>query len=260
MPHPPTFRNTLRAALLLAAAGLSVAPAAAQLRPDPLRFVTWPVEDAVGLVADVDATDALYVAGFGAALFALSRLDEPLTDRAVGITEGRHVRIVEEFGNAKVVRPMGIVLFTGALLSGDHRFQDAAFTSLEAVLVANLVTNSLKSIMGRSRPYQDRGAGVFDPFSGDRSFPSGHATTAFAFLTPWALYYPGPASAGLLVLATATSFSRIATNQHWFTDVLGGSAVGFMTAYALTRRHLRIGSTRIRPTLGPGAVTLEMRF
>ena len=88
----------------------------------------------------------------------------------------------------------------------------------------------------------------------------GIATTAFAALSPWFLYYPGPVTAGLLVLAGATAFSRMATNEHWLSDVMAGSAIGFTTAYALSRRHVRIGSARIEPGISANAVSVAVRF
>jgi len=233
----------------------------AQLRSDPLRFLEWPVEDAAGLIGGFSGAEWIATAGTGIGLVYLSRYDQGLTDEVVGITEGTHIAIVEEFGNVKVIRPMGAVILIGALMSGNDRFQDAAFTSLEAVIYSNLVTNFLKTAVGRSRPYQQEGPSEFQPFAGGTSFPSGHATTAFAFLTPWFLYYPGVPGAVLLVVATATAFSRMATNFHWFSDVVGGSAVGFLTARALVRRHQgRSGRIDIQPTLGPTGVGLELRF
>lgn len=252
------MRHALAALLLLSA---FVPGAAAQRRDDPLRFVRWPVEDAAGLVAGFSRSEWIATAGAGAGLLVLSRYDRGLTEDVAGITEGAHVTVVEEIGNVKVVRPVGAVIFLGALMSGDDRFQDAAFTSLQAVVYSNLVTNLLKTAIGRARPYQGEGPSVFEPFTGGTSFPSGHATTAFAFLTPWFLYYPGLPGAALLVVATATAFSRMATNFHWFSDVVGGSAVGFLTARALVRRHQGSpGRVTLNPTLGPGSVGLELRF
>lgn len=236
-------------------------PTLAQRRDDPLRFLRWPVQDAAGLVTGFSGAEWVATAGAGAGLLILSQYDRALTDQVAGITEGTHVTVIEEFGNVKVVRPMATVILLGAFMSGDDRFQDAAFTSLQAVIYSNLVTNLLKTAVGRSRPYQEQGPSSFEPFNGGTSFPSGHSTTAFAFLTPWFLYYGGVAGGALLIVATATAFSRMATNFHWFSDVVGGSAIGYLTARALVRRHQgKSGRIDIQPTLGPAGVGLEMRF
>jgi membrane-associated phospholipid phosphatase len=238
----------------------SARPAAARQQPDPLRFVVWPVEDVTGLVAGISWPEMIGAAGFGLVTLAASRFDRPVTGRAARIRDGAPFRVVREFGDVRVVLPMGIVVFTGALLSGDDRFQDAAFTSVEAVVFAMTVTGLLKVATGRARPYQDLGPGSFEPLSGRYSFPSGHSATAFALLTPWFLYYPGPATAGLLVLAGATAFSRMVTNRHWLSDVVVGSAIGSATAYALSRRHVRVGGLRVTPGLAANSVRIDVRF
>jgi undecaprenyl-diphosphatase len=109
----------------------------------------------------------------------------------------------------------------------------------------------LKSAFGRARPFQNQGALEFRPFSGNTSFPSGHSTTAFAFITPWLLYYPNAFTPGLLVLGAGTAFTRLLTDNHWFTDIVAGSAIGFATAYVLTNRHRREDQrVMVAPSLG----------
>ncbi len=233
----------------------------AQPSDDPLRFVRWPVADVPALVRGLTSPRMGYVLAGGTLLVLASRVDEPLGARAAGIGRGPVLRVIEEVGNVKAVRPVSVLLFIGTLMSGQARYQDAAFTSMEAILLANPLTNALKTVLGRARPWQDEGAGTFHPFSGNTAFPSGHAATVFAFVTPWFLYYPHWSTAGLMVLAGATAFSRMATNVHWFTDVVGGSAIGFFTAFWLTRRHQRrAGGVVVTPALSANHLGLRMRF
>ena len=46
-------------------------------------------------------------------------------------------RVVEEFGDANPMRPASIMIFVGSLFQDDRRMQDAAFTGLEALILAN---------------------------------------------------------------------------------------------------------------------------
>ena len=241
---------------------MTAAPAGAQTRrsADPFRFFTWPVGDAGALAGGLVSPRSLYVFGAGGALLLASRYDETLTEKAAGMAEGSVLRVVEEFGNVKAVQPMAVVLFMGSLMSGDERFQDAAFTSLEAVVFANLITNTLKGAFGRARPRQNQGSGAFRPFSGNTSFPSGHAATVFAVIAPWLVYYPHWTTAGLVVLAGGTAFSRMATRAHWFTDVVAGAVVGFATGYGLSRRHLHTGGIRIAPQFGYRSAGVRVAF
>lgn len=232
--------------------GFSAAPASAQSDEynDPLRFIRWPVEDVTSLVSGVTA-NRLAIVGAGAAVYALAQRDPGLRDAVMDAAPSPHsplLRAAEELGNVRTMRPAALMLFLGSLPSGDPRFQDAAFTSLEAVVVANLFTSALKAAFGRARPYQNEGATTFNPFSGDTSFPSGHTTTAFALVTPWLLYYPNPFTAGLVVLSAGTAVARVAGNFHWVSDVVAGGSIGFVTAYAFTRLHMNRSETlRVSP-------------
>jgi len=249
--------------LLLVAPG----PAVAQViepSPDPYRFIEWTGGDAKDLGRKVLSTHSLYAAaGMGGVLVLLSAQDPELTKGAVDLAQGTDawvLRTLNEVGNVRAVRPMALLLFLGSLTSRSRRFQDAAFTSLEAILFSNLITDALKSLTGRARPFQEQGPTRFRPLSGNTSFPSGHATTVFAFTTPWLLYYGNVPTTLLFILGGGTAFTRMADNFHWFTDVLVGSAVGFTTGYWLTRRHQR-ESPRIMatPVVGAGQVGFSMR-
>ncbi|MCM1078657.1 MAG: phosphatase PAP2 family protein [Bacteroidales bacterium] len=70
--------------------------------------------------------------------------------------------------------------------------------------------------------------------SDTKSFPSGHAATAFAAATvihkeygmtrsPWF-------SVGGYAVATGTSVLRVAHNRHWVSDVMAGAGIGIMSA------------------------------
>jgi len=60
------------------------------------------------------------------------------------------------------------------------------------------------------------------------SFPSGHATQAFAigmclifsFKNQWLKFF-------VLLIALLTSFSRVYLSQHWLVDITAGSLIGF---------------------------------
>lgn len=247
-------RQAARAALLCL---LMAVPATTSLgqssHADPYRFWKWPMSDAAALGGHLLSRGVIYAAGGGLVLLVAAPHDREVTETLADLPPPPAdlvVRIVEEFGNVRSVRPVAGAVFLGSLISENHRFQDAAFTSLEAVIYANLITSGLKSVFGRARPWQEQGATEFDPFSGNTSFPSGHSTTAFAFVTPYLLYYPNMFTPGLLLLSAGTAFSRMLTQNHWFTDVVAGSTIGFATAYFLHDRHEELRRIRLAPKLG----------
>ena len=95
----------------------------------------------------------------------------------------------------------------------------------------------IKRAIGRGRPYVFDEAGLFGlkPNWLDaayQSFPSGHATTAFALATVLGFLAPRwfkPA----LGLAAVIAVSRIALGLHYLSDVIFGAAIGTVGAYAV---------------------------
>ncbi len=103
--------------------------------------------------------------------------------------------------------------------------------TIEAVGYAGLITSVIKSVVGRSRPYTDEGHHRFRPLNvhaAYTSFPSGHATLAFALSTVLA---KNTDNIYLKVLcysaASLTAMSRVYHNAHWLSDVAAGGLVGY---------------------------------
>ncbi|MEM6647242.1 MAG: phosphatase PAP2 family protein [Bacteroidota bacterium] len=235
----------------------------AQQVADPFRFLRWPVEDTRAALQGVLTPRGLVLAGSVAGTLLLVPLDERI-GREIGQAPRKiGLRSIEEVGNPKVIRPLGTALFVGALLSGNERFQDASFTALESVVMANFITNGLKLVFGRSRPSDDDGPYRFIPIAGGTSFPSGHTTTAFAFVTPWVWYYPSVATPMLWGLAAGTATTRMLTRRHWLSDVVAGAFIGTATATLLSWRHQGQAADfgwAFRPVAGGGSAQLTFSW
>jgi undecaprenyl-diphosphatase len=100
-----------------------------------------------------------------------------------------------------------------------------------AVALAGILDQLLKNLLCRARPGA-AGAGAFlaafpcFPASyALASFPSGHATTAFALATVLSLWYPKGWWA-LGGLAALVGWSRIVLGSHFPSDVLAGAVLG----------------------------------
>ena len=135
---------------------------------------------------------------------------------------------------------IGGTLYVVGRVGHFERVADLGWHGTEAVFVADVVTYALKGLTGRARPFL-AGDTLPNDFkftkgfgNGDRqSFPSGHATSAFAAAAavtaetgtwwPKSTWVIGPLMYGG---ATMVGLSRMYHNKHWASDVVLGAAIG----------------------------------
>lgn len=115
----------------------------------------------------------------------------------------------------------GNIIFLAAgiglpLLSDGHNGQNHALRALDAVGTSVLLSEGLKMLVREKRPDSNE----------HDSFPSGHATAAFAVATVEGSLHPKQAAYWYLG-ATLISASRIRLHRHTPGDVLAGAALGF---------------------------------
>jgi membrane-associated phospholipid phosphatase len=137
---------------------------------------------------------------------------------------------------AKFVSGPGTVLFVGAGI-GLPLLRDGEGGGAHAVRAFNATATGVLLAEGLKRATR-----VPRPDTGTRdSFPSGHATAAFAVATIQAANRPREAPLWYLG-AAAIAQSRVSLNRHRVSDVLAGAALGYLTARAelSTRRGLLI--------------------
>ncbi|HUY93732.1 MAG TPA: phosphatase PAP2 family protein [Terracidiphilus sp.] len=125
-----------------------------------------------------------------------------------------------------------------------HRNQAAETGILggEAMLDSLAVNYAVKAVSMRERPTLDGARGKFFQTSVglDSSFPSNHAIVAWSSAAVIASEYPGWATQLTVYgLATGVSISRVVARQHFPSDVLVGSAVGWMIGRYVYHRHHR---------------------
>jgi len=166
---------------------------------------------------------SLAVAGIGAAAL----LDQTVRDRE------RHdhnrfsdqvAKDFEQFGQTGAFGVMGIFYVTG-LVSDDARARSVGADGLISTLIAGgIITPALKLAAGRVRPRDTGKTFDFKPFSGSSSFPSGHATEAFAVASVIATHYDAPwVRVVTYGSATLVGFARIHHQAHFLSDVTAGA-------------------------------------
>lgn len=142
----------------------------------------------------------------------------------------------------------GSTLLLGALgaltLLDLYRRQDGSglshvTASLEAASLAYAITLNIKEIAGRRRPYtfaEDALAlGGLRESEATRSFPSGHATIAFAVGVSYLKSMDGEAGTLAKVVTVASmlgvGLGRVASRYHFPSDILAGAALGSASAW-----------------------------
>jgi membrane-associated phospholipid phosphatase len=222
----------------------------------------WPdflVQDARGArraAGEVDWVKSSLVAGglvLGSALldkrafeFADERKDRRWLDRGV------------EWGNALPIAAVGL---SGIFAFDTTRPQlsDAGLAALEASGVAFLGSSLAKYAVGRARPTAGLGHREFEPGEKEdrfHAFPSRHTAVMWAAVTPYAKEYDLP---WLYGVAALTNAARVGSREHWLSDTVAGSLLGYALGHLAweARRDARVG--RRGPTLAvtPDAIGVK---
>lgn len=130
----------------------------------------------------------------------------------------------------------GAAMFLWGHVTDDDQQRETGLLSGEAGIDAFLDAEVLKYAFGRERPFTGSGKGHF--FSGGTSFPSEHAAASWAIASVIAHEYPGPLTELLAYgVAGGVSAARVIGHQHFATDALVGSAMGWYIGRQVFRTH-----------------------
>jgi len=198
--------------------------------------------------AHIRKKDIRYLAPVGIALAALLATDHQNTVEVNEHPSGVGTRFSYRVGQASdFPTAIGIVAGLygfGRLTHRDHMKETGKLTA-EALINSTIVVEVLKIVARRERPSSgginpselDQSRGRFEV--GGASFPSGHSIEAWTIAGvlseqykdhPWVVY----SSYGLAALV---SVSRVTSRQHFSSDVLAGSAIGYLIGRYVARSH-----------------------
>ena len=240
---------------------VTVAPVRAPAAPAPQAAVALPS-------LKPGRRDAAFALAAAAAAALVSTQDRRWSAEATA----NHTHAATDLADAG--RRLGEPLYVGgALLAVDlaaraaHSVPVAAASERVAgsVVAAGAAALVVKELVGRERPNETTDPGRFKPLTSHDSFPSGHATVAFAFAAAltaethsrWVTALAWPAAA-------VTAWSRVHDRYHWPSDVVAGAAVGAgvaLRADAYARARWPHGlPLAIVPAPGGGSVALRAAF
>jgi len=144
---------------------------------------------------------------------------------------------LSRFGPFLLLLALAIIWFHATTGAERERRQRLVLLAAIATTGSLLVNQILIRIWSRPRPFAVQAATLLLPPSHDPSFPSDHATFAFAIAV--ALFLVSKrAGVPALVLAGLIGLARIYAGEHYVTDVAGGALIGTLATLTITRaRH-----------------------
>ncbi len=180
-----------------------------------------------------DATWLVPLAGVTAGLFVTDR--QYSASLSTNPTTLSHYKTFSNVGIASLAGA-GAGMYLMSFPAHNEHWRETGFLAGEAAIDSLIPVELMKYSFSRDRPYQGNGSGAF--FQGGTSFPSEHAAAAWAIAGVFAHEYPGTipklVSYGL---ASAISFSRVHGRQHFPSDVVVGSVLGYLIAQSVYSRH-----------------------
>ena len=180
-----------------------------------------------------DANWLVPLAGLAAALVAT----DSATSRSLSNSPSRmsQSRTFSNMGAASLIGAAGGLYLLGKLRHNEH-MRETGVLSGEAVIDSYLAGMAVKAAASRERPYVGNAEGRF--WKGGNSFPSEHAAAAWSTAGVLAHEYPGPLTKLFAYgLASAISASRVTGREHFPSDVLVGSVLGYLIAQHVYHAH-----------------------
>lgn len=142
---------------------------------------------------------------------------------------------VETFGGGGSDKVIAGFLLYG-MAKKDDRARAVAFDAIvSSVIATKAITPALKELTGRERPNG----------GDDASFPSNHATQAFAVASVIAAHYPEKRWVSWVAygLANGVAFSRVYHDVHFTSDVIAGAAIGALVGRTVVTTNRRERAT-----------------
>ena len=194
--------------------------------------------------ARVRSQDSIWLVplgGFAAGLIATDR--DTSWHISNNLKTQNHYVNLSNYGIAALAGGTGALYLWGHFTKDDHA-RESGLLAGEAAIDSLALDSAIKYATGRNRPFQGNHNGDF--LSGGDSFPSDHAAVAWSVASVLGHEYPGPLPK-LLVYGAASfiSAARVQGKQHFTSDVVVGSALGWLTGELVYATHHD-------PTLGGG--------
>ncbi|MBZ5506717.1 MAG: phosphatase PAP2 family protein [Acidobacteriia bacterium] len=170
----------------------------------------------------------------------LLNADAEMSSRIKGTgTFSKHSGTISNGGVAAALGGSGGLYLLGKLRHDDHQ-KETGILAIEAATDSLVVGEVLKAVTQRARPTDGNKQGDFfnSTSIANSSFPSAHALIAWSAASVLAHEYPGPLTQIFAYgLATGVSAARVSGRNHFPSDVVVGSAMGWLIGRQVYKAH-----------------------
>jgi hypothetical protein len=170
----------------------------------------------------------------------LLNADAELSSRIQGTgTFSKHSSTISNGGLAAALGGSGGLYLLGKFRHDDHQ-KETGILAIEAATDSLVVGEVFKAITQRARPTDGNKQGDFfnSTSISNSSFPSAHALMVWSVASVLAHEYPGPLTQVMAYgLATGVSVARVSGRNHFTSDVVVGSAMGWLIGRQVYKAH-----------------------
>lgn len=197
-----------------------------------------------------------------AVLGTVAVIDKPVRNYMVKQDQNNQAWLqVEKFGREYAVGITGAFFVAG--LVGDETSMHVAQDVVSASIISSAIIGvGTKTVVGRSRPLENKGTTHFAPFTDmNSSFFSGHTTQAFTLAAVISETYDKTwIDVTTYSLATLVGVARTYHDKHFASDVLAAAIVGHLVGKSVVahNKDLRGNKLTVLPALSQGMVGIQV--
>ena len=175
-------------------------------------------------------------------------------------------QFMTHLGEAPFLLGLSAALYAGGEIFKADGPRRTGLLAIESYCITGIIVTGVKYLFARARPLSGEGPSSIHWFSfknSQHAFPSGHAAAAFAVAAVFSggsdNFLVGATSYGI---ASIVALSRVHNNEHWFSDVVAGSAIGYFIGKKVISLNRPGKENKASLSIGPapGGLSLSLSF